>query len=75
MTMACFRICTTGILARCNRCNTKEMIEAMETKGYWTSPGGKTPHATLYSAILRDLSAGDAAKFVKTERGGFAACS
>lgn len=39
--------------------NTKEMIEAMETKGYWTSPGGKTPHATLYSAILRDLAAGD----------------
>ena len=29
----------------------KEMIAAMEAKGYWTSPGGKTPHATLYSAI------------------------
>ena len=36
--------------------NTKEMIEAMQAKGYWSSPGGKTPHATLYSAILRDLS-------------------
>ena len=34
---------------------TKEMVEAMTTKGYWTSPGGKTPHATLYSAILREL--------------------
>lgn len=52
--------------------NTKEMIEAMEAKGYWTSPGGKTPHATLYSAILRDLAAGHAARFVKTERGRFA---
>lgn len=52
--------------------NTKEMIEAMEAKGYWTSPGGKTPHATLYSAILRDLAAGDRARFVKTERGRFA---
>ena len=31
--------------------NAKEMIAAMEAKGYWTSPGGKTPHATLYSAI------------------------
>ena len=35
-------------------------------------PGGETPHATLYSAILRDLTAGDAARFVKTERGRFA---
>jgi hypothetical protein len=31
----------------------KEMIEAMAAKGYWTTPGGKTPHATLYSSIAR----------------------
>ena len=30
-----------------------EMIEAIAKKGYWTSPGGATPAATLYSAILR----------------------
>jgi HB1, ASXL, restriction endonuclease HTH domain len=53
---------------------TKEMIEAMAAKGYWTSPGGQTPHATLYSAILRELSAkGKDARFKKTERGKFAA--
>jgi hypothetical protein len=51
--------------------NTKEMIEAMESKGYWSSPGGKTPHATLYSAILRELAKGDESQFVKTERGRF----
>ena len=51
--------------------NAKEMIGAMESKGYWTSPGGKTPHATLYSAILRDISKGDASRFVKAERGRF----
>ncbi len=51
--------------------NTKEMIEAMEAKGYWTSPGGKTPHATLYSAILRELGKGDESRFVKIERGQF----
>jgi hypothetical protein len=34
--------------------NTKAMIEAMAAKGLWTSPGGKTPHATLYAAILPD---------------------
>ena len=53
--------------------NTKEMIEAMGQKGYWTSPGGKTPAATLYSAILREIGTkGDQARFSKTERGKFA---
>ncbi len=51
--------------------NAQELINAMETKRYWTSPGGKTPHATLYSAILRDLAKGDESRFVKTERGRF----
>ena len=52
----------------------KEMIEAMSKKGYWTSPGGKTPHATLYSAILREVTTkGKDARFKKTERGKFAA--
>ena len=36
--------------------NTKAMIEAMAVKGLWTSPGGKTPHATLYAAILREIN-------------------
>jgi HB1/ASXL restriction endonuclease-like protein with HTH domain len=30
--------------------NAKELIAAMEAKGYWTSPGGKTPHATIAAA-------------------------
>jgi len=55
--------------------NVQQMIEAMTSKGYWTSPGGKTPHATLYSAILRDLSKGEASRFVKTERGRFIVAS
>jgi hypothetical protein len=51
---------------------TREMIDAIATKGYWTSPGGKTPHATLYSAILREITAkGAAARFAKAERGKF----
>ena len=54
--------------------NAKQMIEAMSTKGYWTSPGGKTPHATLYSAILREIAAKtDGCRFKKTERGKFVA--
>jgi hypothetical protein len=31
--------------------STKEMIAAMAEKGYWTSPGGKTPAATLYTVV------------------------
>ena len=53
---------------------TKEMIEAMEKKALWTSPGGKTPHATLCSAIIREIAVkGKEARFTKTERGKFAA--
>ena len=53
--------------------NTREMIEVMAKKGLWTSPGGATPHATLYSAILREINAkGKEARFKKTERGHFA---
>lgn len=53
--------------------NCKEMIDAMAAKGYWTSPGGKTPHATLYSAILREITTkAKEARFKKTERGKFA---
>jgi hypothetical protein len=53
--------------------NCLEMIEAMAKKGLWTSPGGLTPHATLYSAILREISKkGKESRFTKTERGKFA---
>ena len=51
----------------------KEMIEAMATKGYWTTPGGKTPHATLYSSIAREIrDKGKESRFKKSERGRFA---
>lgn len=54
--------------------NTKQMVEAMATKGYWSSPGGKTPHATLHSAIMREINTkGAEARFTKVERGKFAA--
>ena len=50
-----------------------ELIAAMAAQGYWTSPGGKTPSATLYSAILRELNTkGKEARFQKTDRGQFA---
>lgn len=52
---------------------SKEMVEAAEAKGYWKSPGGKTPHATVYSAIIREIKIkGTDARFRKAERGKFA---
>jgi len=54
--------------------SAKQMIEVMAAKKLWTSPGGKTPHATLYSAILREINTkGKDARFKKTERGKFVA--
>jgi hypothetical protein len=39
----------------------------------WTSPGGRTPEAAPYSAILRELATkGDKARFQKVDRGRFA---
>ena len=50
----------------------KEMVEAAEAKGYWKSPGGKTPHATVYSAIIREIKVkGAEARFPKADRGKF----
>ena len=51
---------------------TKALIEQMATKGYWSSPNGKTPAQTLYAAILRETQKkGAEARFVKADRGLF----
>ena len=52
--------------------NCQEMIAAMAAKGYWTSPAGKTPAATLYAAMTREIKTkGAQARFQKTARGQF----
>jgi hypothetical protein len=49
-----------------------EMVEAMMAKGLWSSPAGKTPAATLYASLLRQIRAkGKDAKFHKVARGRF----
>jgi HB1, ASXL, restriction endonuclease HTH domain len=50
----------------------RDVVAAMPATGYWTSPGGKTPASTLYSAILKETQTkGTQARFTKTERGKF----
>lgn len=56
----------------------KALITSMAEQGLWASPAGKTPAATLYSAILREISkAVDSggniiSRFRKVDRGTFA---
>ena len=52
---------------------SKALISAMAEQKLWSSPNGKTPHATLYAAMLREISAkGAKARFKKVDRGLFA---
>ncbi len=51
---------------------SQELIMAMAEQGLWSSPNGKTPAATLYSALLREIQQkGSETRFKKTERGLF----
>ena len=57
-----------GLPMRC-----KDIVELAVKRDLWTPRAGKTPAATLYAAILREIaSKGEASRFVKNERGLFA---
>jgi hypothetical protein len=50
-----------------------ELIAAMAAQGYWTSPAGKTPAATLAAALQREIVVKkDQARFHKTGPGRYA---
>mgnify|MGYP005849956083 CR=1 FL=1 len=49
----------------------RDIVQTMLDKGMWAT-SGKTPHATLYAAILREIQTkGEKARFTKTDRGLF----
>jgi hypothetical protein len=51
--------------------NTADMVARMLEKGLWKT-GGKTPAATIYAAIIREIAVkGSESRFRKTERGRF----
>jgi len=51
----------------------QDLITAMAEQGLWSSPAGKTPHATLYAAMTREeRDKGSASRFRKVDRGLFA---
>jgi len=51
--------------------NCKDLVDLALENGYWKT-NGKTPQATLYAAISREIARkGDAARFRKADRGKF----
>ncbi len=49
-----------------------DLIAEIQTRGLWSSPRGKTPEASLYAAMIREISGkGKDARFAKHERGLF----
>ncbi len=50
---------------------SKDIVDTMLAKGLWSTKG-KTPHATIYAAIIREISQkGNEARFEKVDRGLF----
>ena len=71
--LSCLNAAAKVLAEKVEPMTCKEMIDAMATKGYWTTPGGKTPHATLYASIAREIrDKGKESRFKKSERGKFA---
>jgi len=51
--------------------NAKEILERIQVANLWET-NGKTPQATLYAAMIREISLkGKDSRFTKTERGRF----
>jgi hypothetical protein len=52
--------------------SVKEIVEVAFAKGYWKSDG-QTPHATIYSAMIREIATKNKdSRFKKVDRGRFA---
>jgi HB1, ASXL, restriction endonuclease HTH domain len=52
----------------------KDIVEAAAKRGLWESKNGKTPAATVYASIIREIrDKGADSRFVKKDRGLFAA--
>ena len=63
------------VLAEANEpLNCRVIVERAIAQGLWQS-GGKTPWATVYSAIIREIAKGEGSRFRKAERGKFAIAS
>ncbi len=69
--MSCLDAAAAVLKAKGEPMVCKAMIDAMHEQGLWKSDA-PTPHATLASALLRELRKGAASRFKKVDRGQFA---
>jgi len=70
--MSCLDAAVAVLKAKGAPMRCKEMIDAIFARKLWHTDA-PTPAATLYSAILREMThKGDKARFKKTDRGHFA---
>jgi hypothetical protein len=69
--MSCLDAAAAVLKANGGAMACRPLIDAMKEQGLWTS-SAPTPHATLFSALLRELRKGDASRFRKVDRGQFA---
>ena len=62
------------VLAKASKpMRAKELIASMAEQNLWKSPAGRTPHATLYAAMLRESrDKGTSSRFKRVDRGQFA---
>jgi hypothetical protein len=69
--LSCLDAAVVVLTAKGEPMACKQMIEAMAEQGLWKSDA-PTPAATLYSAVLREITRkGSASRFKKTDRGLF----
>jgi len=56
--------------------SANDLIDRMQSRGLWQSPGGKTPSATLYAAMMREVAdKGEASRFARVAKGRFTLAS
>ena len=68
--MSCLDAAAAVLKAKGEPMACRPMIDAMREQGLWTSDA-PTPHATLFSALLREIKKGTASRFKKIDRGQF----
>lgn len=72
--LSCLAAAAQVLAAAGEPMTVRQMLEAVTAQGLWASPSGKTPEATLYAAIIREIAnKGTEARFQKVDRGLFAA--
>jgi hypothetical protein len=54
--------------------NCNAIVQELDERGVWSSPGGKTPGSTLYASANREImEKGDHSRFVRVGKGQYAA--